>query len=93
MTLVYDGYAAAVEFQKFIDHRGLVVNFSWGALAHLGLARAYSLQGNQTKARTAYQDFFSLWKDADTDIPVMEEAKAEYEKLQSGSGPHLVIGP
>ena len=73
---------AAAEFQKFIDHRGLVGNFPWGALARLGLARAYAMQGDTVKARTAYQDFLTLWKDADPDIPILKEAKAEYAKLQ-----------
>jgi hypothetical protein len=57
------------------------VNFITGALAHLGLARAYALQGDTVKARAAYNDFFTLWKDADPDIPVLKEAKAEYAKL------------
>ncbi len=78
----YEGNAAAAEFQKFIEHRGVVVNFSWGALARLGLARAYALQGDTTKARAAYQDFLTLWKDADTDIPMLKQAKAEYANLQ-----------
>jgi hypothetical protein len=52
-----------------------------GALAHLGLARAYSLSGNATKAKTAYQDFFTLWKDADPDVPILLQAKAEFAKL------------
>jgi predicted Zn-dependent protease len=76
------GGAAAAEFQKFIDHRGLVVNWPLGALAHLGLARAYALQGDTAKASTAYQDFLTLWKDADPDVPILKEAKAEYAKLQ-----------
>jgi len=80
--MLHDGNRAAVEFQKFIDHRGLVVNFPWGALARLGLARAYALQGDTAKARAAYQDFLTLWKDADRDIPILKEAKAEYAKLQ-----------
>jgi tetratricopeptide (TPR) repeat protein len=79
--MLHDGNRAAVEFQKFIDHRGLVVNFPWGALARLGLARAYAAQGDTAKARTAYQDFLTLWKDADPDIPILKEAKAEYAKL------------
>jgi tetratricopeptide (TPR) repeat protein len=78
----HDGNAAAVEFQKFIDHRGLVVNFPWGALARLGLARAYAMQGDTTKAKAAYQDFLTLWKDVDPDVPVLIAAKAEYAKLQ-----------
>jgi tetratricopeptide (TPR) repeat protein/predicted Ser/Thr protein kinase len=79
--MLHDGNRAAVEFQKFIDHRGLVANFPWGALARLGLARAYALQGDTAKARTAYQDFLTLWKDADPDVPILKEAKAEYAKL------------
>jgi hypothetical protein len=67
---------------EILDHRGIVLNFPIGALAHLGLARAYVLQGDTVKARTAYQDFLTLWKDADPDIPVLKEAKAEYAKLQ-----------
>ena len=80
--MLHDGNRAAAEFQKFIDHRGLVVNFPWGALARLGLARAYAMQGDTAKARAAYQDFLTLWKDADPDIPILKEAKAEYAKLQ-----------
>ena len=80
--MLHDGNAAAAEFQKFIDHRGLVVNFPWGALARLGLARAYALQGDTAKARAAYQDFLTLWKDADPDLPILKQAKAEYDKLQ-----------
>src|SRR5208337_4422572 len=80
--MLHDGNRAAAEFQKFIDHRGLVENFPWGALARLGLARAYALQGDTAKARTAYQDFLTLWKDADPDVPILKEAKAEYAKLQ-----------
>ena len=80
--MLHDGNRAAAEFQKFIDHRGLVVNFPWGALARLGLARAYAVEGDTTKARAAYKDFLTLWKDADPDIPILKEAKAEYAKLQ-----------
>jgi serine/threonine protein kinase/Tfp pilus assembly protein PilF len=78
----HNGSAAAQEFQKFIDHRGLVANFPLGVLARLGLARAYVLQGNSDNARSAYQDFFTLWKDADPDIPILKQAKAEYAKLR-----------
>jgi len=78
----HNGTAAAPEFQKFLDHRGIVINFPLGALAHLGLARAYTLSNDVTKARAAYQDFFALWKDSDPDIPILKEAKAEYAKLQ-----------
>ncbi len=80
--LLRDGNAAATEFQKFIDHRGLVGNFQWGVLARLGLARAYAMQGDTVKARTAYQDFLTLWKDADPDIAILKDAKAEYAKVQ-----------
>jgi tetratricopeptide (TPR) repeat protein len=80
--MLRDGNRAAAEFQKFIDHRGVAMNFPWGALARLGLARAYAMQGNTAKARAAYQDFLTLWKDADPDIPILKEAKAEYAKLQ-----------
>jgi len=80
--MLHDGNRAAAEFQKFINLRGLVVNFPWGAIARLDLARAYALQGDTAKARSAYQDFLTLWKDADPDIPILKEAKAEYAKLQ-----------
>jgi eukaryotic-like serine/threonine-protein kinase len=76
------GGEAAAEFQKILDHRGLVLNQPIGALAHLGLGRAYVLQGNTPKAKAAYQDFLTLWKDADPDIPVLQQAKAEYSKLK-----------
>jgi len=76
------GSEAATEFQKILDHRGLVLNEPIGAVAHLGLARAYAMQGDSAKARAAYQDFLTLWKDADADIPVLKQAKAEYAKLQ-----------
>jgi tetratricopeptide (TPR) repeat protein len=80
--MLHDGNRAAAEFQKFMDHRGLVVNFPWGALARLGLARAYALQGDTAKAKAAYQDFLTLWKDADRDIPILIAAKTEYAKLK-----------
>ncbi|MGA8539753.1 MAG: hypothetical protein WB566_09655, partial [Terriglobales bacterium] len=73
---------ATAEFQKFLDHRGIVINFPLGALAHLGLARVYGMTGDTLKAKAAYQDFLTLWKDADPDIPILKEAKAEYAKLQ-----------
>jgi eukaryotic-like serine/threonine-protein kinase len=76
------GTAAAAEFQRIVDNPGPVSNDPHGALAHLGLARAYALSGDTQKARTAYQDFFALWKDADPDIPILKQAKAEYAKLQ-----------
>ena len=101
--MLHDGNRAAAEFQKFIDHRGVAMNFPWGALARLGLARACALEAGVgaglvpapghpqgahlqpaalAKARTAYQDFLTLWKDADPDVPVLKQAKAEYAKLQ-----------
>ena len=76
------GKEAAAEFQKILDHRSIVLNSPMGALAELGLGRAYVLQGDTAKARKAYQDFFALWKDADPDIPILKQAKAEYAKLQ-----------
>jgi serine/threonine protein kinase/tetratricopeptide (TPR) repeat protein len=78
----HQGSEAAAEFQKILGHRGVVANEPIGALAHLGLARAYVLPGDAAKARAAYDDFFTLWKDADSDIPILKEAKTEYEKLQ-----------
>ena len=104
--MLHDGNRAAAEFQKFIDHRGVVVNFPWGALARLGLARAYAMQAGlpvaavydrrkedgarraplqqdaRAKARAAYQDFLTIWKDADPDVPILKQAKAEYAKLK-----------
>jgi tetratricopeptide (TPR) repeat protein len=77
-----DGPHAAAEFQKIIDHRNVVTNDLLGALAHLQLGRAYVMQSNVGKAKAAYQDFLTLWKDADPDIPVLKQAKAEYAKLQ-----------
>jgi predicted Zn-dependent protease len=76
------GKEAAVEFQRIIDHRGIVLNFPLGALAHLQLGRAYALQGETAKARGAYQDFLKLWTDADPNIPLLKQAKSEYAKLQ-----------
>jgi eukaryotic-like serine/threonine-protein kinase len=77
----HNGAAAAVEFQKLLDHGGVVANFITGSLSHLQLARAYALQGDTAKAKAAYQDFLSLWKDADPDLPIYKQAKAEYAKL------------
>jgi tetratricopeptide (TPR) repeat protein len=84
--------AAASEFQKILDHRGVVVNEPIGTLAHLGLARAHALQAQsaqgtdadavRSQARIDYHDFLTLWKDADSDIPILKQAKAEYAKLQ-----------
>jgi eukaryotic-like serine/threonine-protein kinase len=80
--LANNGTAAAVEFQKLLDHSFIVVNFPTGVLAHLGLARAAVLQADTAKARVAYKDFLTLWKDADPDAPILKQAKAEFTKLQ-----------
>ena len=89
---VGQGTAAAVEFQKILDHSGIVWNCWTGALAHLGVARANALQfrtsqgadadAARLRALAAYRDFLTLWKDADTDIPILKQAKAEYAKLR-----------
>jgi hypothetical protein len=85
--MLHDGDRAAAEFHKYIDHYGHVGSFTWGALARLGLARAYALEAQtdpayREKARTAYQNFLTLWRDADPDVPIYRQAKAEYAKLQ-----------
>ena len=77
-----EGAKAAAEYQKILDHRGIDPTSLHYTLARLGLGRAHALQGQTTKARTAYQDFLTLWKDADPDIPILQEAKAEYAKLK-----------
>jgi len=77
-----DGQKAAAEFQRILDHRGAAGFALEYPLARLNLARAYVVEGDNAKARTAYQDFFAAWKDADEDIPVLKTAKAEYEKLR-----------
>jgi eukaryotic-like serine/threonine-protein kinase len=79
---IHRGTEAAAEFQKVSDHRGIVGSDPIGVLAHVQLARAYAMQGDTAKARAAYNDFLTLWKDADPDIPVYEQAKAEYPMLQ-----------
>jgi predicted Zn-dependent protease len=76
-----DGPAAA-EFQKVLDHRGIVANSPLGWLGHLGIARAYARSGQTAKAHTAYQNFLELWKQADDDNPVLKQAKAEYQKVK-----------
>ena len=78
---MHDGNAAGAEFQKFVANRGLVGTFSWGALARLGVARAAAMGGDLAKAKAAYQEFLMLWKDADPEIPIYLQAKAEYAKL------------
>jgi hypothetical protein len=81
-VLAHNGTAAAAEFQKVEDHRGIVTNFVTGSLAHLQIGRAYAMTGDTAKARAAYQDFLTLWKDADPDIPILKRAREEYAKLQ-----------
>jgi len=76
------GPTAVTEFQKIVDHPGIIVNDIIGSLAHLGLARAYVVAEDGTEARAEYSNFLTLWKDADPDIPILKEAKAEYAKLQ-----------
>src|SRR5215469_2607425 len=78
----HQGSEAAAEFQKILDHPGVVLNEPIAALAHLQLARAYAMQGDSTKAKAAYQDFLTLWKDADPDIPILKQGKAENAKLK-----------
>lgn len=77
-----DGAKALIEYQKILDHPGINVVSAFLPLAHLGVARAYALQKDTARARTAYQDFFAAWKDADPDIPILKQAHAEYDKLQ-----------
>ena len=78
----HQGLEAATEFRKILDHRGIVGADPVGALAHLQLGRAFALLGDKTKAKTAYQDFLTLWKDADRDLPILQQAKAEYAGLR-----------
>ena len=75
------GQEAAAEFQKILNHRGVVLADPISALAHLQLGRAYVVSGDKAKAKAAYQDFLMLWKDADPDVPVLKQAVAEYAKL------------
>jgi tetratricopeptide (TPR) repeat protein len=76
------GSEAAAEFQRILNHRGIVVSDPIGVLAHLQLGRAYALSGQATRAKSAYKDFLALWKDADPDIPILNQAKEEYAKLR-----------
>jgi eukaryotic-like serine/threonine-protein kinase len=78
----HDGASAASEFQKILDHPGIVANNPIGALSHLGLARAYAMQGDTAIAKLAYQDFLGLWQHADSDVPILTQAKAEYANLK-----------
>jgi hypothetical protein len=79
---LHRGRQASMEFQKILDHPGLVIADPIGALVHLQLGRAYALSGDMIKARTAYEKFFTTWKDADPDVPIAKGAKAEYAKLR-----------
>ena len=78
----HQGADAAREFQKILDHRGIVVTDPIGALAHLQLGRAFALAGARSKAKSAYKDFLTLWKDADVEIPILKDARAEFARLQ-----------
>ncbi|HTW57792.1 MAG TPA: protein kinase [Terriglobales bacterium] len=78
----HNGNSAAGEFQRILDHRGIVLNLPLGALAHLQLGRAYAMAGDTAKAKAAYQDFFNVWNGADPDIPILKDAKAEFSKMK-----------
>lgn len=84
LLLSHEGAAAAVEFEKVLAHRPLAT-FALGSLANLELGRAYAMSGETTKAARAYEDFFSLWKDADPDTPILREAKVEFARLKPAS--------
>jgi serine/threonine protein kinase/tetratricopeptide (TPR) repeat protein len=79
---LHQGAEAATEFQRIVDHPGIVIGDAFSVLAHLGMARAYAMQGDTIKARKKYQDFLTIWKDADSEIPILKKAKAESAKLQ-----------
>jgi DNA-binding winged helix-turn-helix (wHTH) protein/tetratricopeptide (TPR) repeat protein len=78
----HQGGAAVAEFQKIVDHRGIAKNHLVGALAQLQLGRAYAMIEDKAKSKSAYQDFLNLWKNADSDVPILKQAKTEYAKLQ-----------
>jgi len=80
--LAHDGPAAVAEFQKMLDHKGVLQNFVIASLVRFQIARAYAMAGDTAKAKAGYRDFLTRWKDADPDIPILKEAKAEYAKLQ-----------
>ena len=80
--LARNGPAAAAEFQQMLDHKGIVLNSVTGSLAHPQIGRAHAMAGDTARAKAAYQDFFNVWKDADPNIPILKEAKAEYAKLK-----------
>jgi hypothetical protein len=77
----FHGSGAAVEFQIILDHPGIVFADPIGALARLQIGRAFAMSGDKTKAKASYQDFLTLWKEADPGIPILKQAKAEYAKL------------
>ena len=79
--MMHNGSAAVAEFQKLLDHRGIVLNYPLGALVHLQMGRAYAVSGETAKAKAAYRDFLTPWKDADPNIPILKQAKEEYAKL------------
>ena len=79
---LHNGAAAAMEFQKVIDHRGIVLNEPMGALARLYLGRAYAMAGETEKAKKAYGDFFEIWNQADGEIPILMEARREFAGLR-----------
>jgi serine/threonine protein kinase/Tfp pilus assembly protein PilF len=81
LLMAKQGKEAAAEYQKILDHRGVVINGPIGVLAHLGLGRAYALSGDTGKAKIEYQNFLASWKDADSDIPILKQAKSEYASL------------
>jgi hypothetical protein len=78
----HHGAEAAAEFQKILDHPAIVTNETIGAQVHLQMGRAYALSGETIKAKAAYQDFITLWKDADPNISMLKQARAEYAKLR-----------
>ena len=81
-VLMKDGAKAGAEYEQIQSHRGIDPTNVMYNLSHLGLGRAYALQGNTTQAKAVYQDFFTAWKDADPDIPIMKQAKTEYAKVE-----------
>jgi tetratricopeptide (TPR) repeat protein len=82
LLLEHNGTAAVAEFQKLLDHRGIVLNSVTGSLAHLYIGRAYTMTGDAAKAKASYQEFLALWRDADPDVPILKQAKAEYAQLR-----------
>jgi eukaryotic-like serine/threonine-protein kinase len=82
LLAAHQGPQAAAEFQKILDHRGTVVSDPIGALARLQLGRAFARSGDKARAKSAYENFLTLWKAADPDIPIFREAKQEYARLQ-----------